>query len=170
MYTHIYMSPSGHPNVLHTKNIHRPVGQCHISVQKYIGSPAYQNGLHNTYIHQGASIAPPTTPPSGGDGGPPPPAPGGGGGTSAGPPFPGDRRPLVIAASTATRRTRPRHGGGKPIHCSRNPLSWIQIHMSSSTSCNTSTSTYLDGRTPPQEATPCPGPPGSPPQHRGTEV
>jgi hypothetical protein len=35
---------------------------------------------------------------------------------------------------------------------------------------NIQNSTYLDGRTPPQEATPCSGPPESPPQHRGTAV
>jgi hypothetical protein len=102
-----------------------------------ISSPAYQKGLQNTYTHQGASIAPPAAPPSGGGGGPPPPALGGGGGTSAGPSCPGGRRPLVIAASTAARRTIDRHGGGNPIHCSRNPSSWIRIHMPSGTSCNT---------------------------------
>jgi hypothetical protein len=102
-----------------------------------IGSPAYQKGIHSTYIHQGASIAPPAAPPSGGGGGPPPPAPGGGGGTPAGPSCPGGRHPLVIAVSTAARRTRPRHGGGNPMHYSRNPSSWIQIHMPSGMSCNT---------------------------------
>jgi hypothetical protein len=44
---------------------------------------------------------------------------------------------LVIAASTATRCPIPRHGGGNPMHCSRNPLSWMRIHMPSDTSCNT---------------------------------
>jgi hypothetical protein len=138
MYTHIYICGPLRPSkCLHTTKIHRPSGPCHISVQKYIGSPAYQNGLQNTYIHQGASIAPLAAPPSGGGGGPPPPSPGGGGGTSAGPSCPGGRRPLVIAASTAARRTRPRHGGGNPMHCSRNPSSWIRIHMPSGMSCNT---------------------------------
>jgi hypothetical protein len=144
------------------KNIHRPAGQCHISVQKN-NSPAYI--IKNVYkIHQGASIAPPAAPPSGGGGGPPPPAPGGGGGTSAGPPCPGGRRPLVIAASTAARRTRPHHGGGSPIHCSRNPSSWIRIHMPSGTSCNTvSKRRRISSKSPPAAAGgACDGPaPGS---------
>jgi hypothetical protein len=88
-------------------------------------------------IHQGASNAPPATPPLGGGGGPPPPAPVGGGGTPARPSCPGGRRPLVIAAATAARRTRPRHGAGNPIHCSRNPSSWMQVHIPSGTSRST---------------------------------
>ena len=102
-----------------------------------IGSPAYQKGIQRTYIHKGASIAPPAAPPSGGGGGPPPPAPGGGGGTSARPPYLGSRRLLVITASTAARRTIPLHGDSNPMHCSRNPSSWMRIHMPSGTSCNT---------------------------------
>jgi hypothetical protein len=35
---------------------------------------------------------------------------------------------------------------------------------------NINQKTYLDGQKPPLEATPCPGHPGSPPQHRGTEL
>jgi hypothetical protein len=107
-------------------------------------APRYKNRLtslstkrYTSYINQGASIAPPPAPPSGGGGGPPPPAPGGGGGPPIGPSCPGGRRPLVIAASTAARRTIARHGGGTPIHCSRNPSSWMRIHMPSGTSCNT---------------------------------
>jgi hypothetical protein len=111
---------------------YRPFGPCHINGTK-IGSPAYQKGTYN----QGASKAPPAAPPSGGGGGPPPPAPGGGGGTSAGPPCPGGRRPLVIAASTAARRMIDRHGGGNPMHCSRNSSSWIWVHMPSGTSRKT---------------------------------
>jgi hypothetical protein len=102
-----------------------------------IGSPAYQKGIQSTYINQGASIAPPTSPPSGGGGGPPPPAPGDGGGTPARPSCPDNRHPLVMAASTAARHTIPHHGGGNLMHCSRNPSSWMRIHMPSGTSCNT---------------------------------
>jgi hypothetical protein len=137
MYTHIYLCRPLRPSkCLHTKNntsARRPVP--HHGTK--IGSPAYQKDLQYTYIHQGASNAPPAAPPSGGGGGPPPPTPGGGGGTSAGPSCHCGRRPLIIAASTAARRTKPRHGDGNPIHCSRNPSSWIQIHMPSGTSCNT---------------------------------
>jgi hypothetical protein len=127
MSTHVYIATE----CLHTKK-YRPFGPCHINGTK-IGSPAYQKGTYN----QGASKAPPATPPSGGGGGPPPPAPGSGGGTSAGPPCPGDRRPLVIAASTAARRMIDRHGGGNPMHCSRNSSSWIRVHMPSGTSRKT---------------------------------
>jgi hypothetical protein len=105
-------------NRMFTYKKYRPFGPCHINGTK-IGSPAYQKGTYN----QGASKAPPAAPPSGGGGGPPRPAPGGGGGTSAGPPCPGGRRPLVIAASTAARRMIDRHGGGNPMHCSRNSSS-----------------------------------------------
>jgi hypothetical protein len=42
-----------------------------------------------------------------------------------------------MAASTAARRMMDRHGGGNPIHCSRNSSSWIRIHMPSGTSRNT---------------------------------
>jgi hypothetical protein len=111
-----------------------------IIVHQYkIGSPAYIQQKTNRYTiyNQGASITPPAAPPSGGGGGPPPPAPGGGGGTPAGPSCPDGRCPLVIVASTATRRTIPRHGGGNPIHFSRNPSSWMRIHMPSGTSYNT---------------------------------
>jgi hypothetical protein len=130
MSTHIYIASE----CLQQK-IHRPTGPCRISVQK-IGSPAYRikKVYKNTSYNQGASNAPPAAPPSGGGGGPPPPAPGGGGGTSAGSPCPGGRRPLVIAASTAARRMIDRHGGGNPIHCSRNSSSWIRVHMPSGTS------------------------------------
>jgi hypothetical protein len=138
MYTHIYIyiyRPIRPSECLHTK-IHMPAGQCHTSVQKLAHQPIYNPKL--VYIiHQGASIAPPPTPPSGGGSGPPPPALGGGGGPPIGPSYPGGRRPLVMAESTAAHRTIPRHGGGTPIHCSRNPSSWMRIHMPSGTSCNT---------------------------------
>jgi hypothetical protein len=51
MYTHIYIysGPSRPSKCLHTTKIHWPTGLCHISVQKYIGSPAYQNQY--TKIH-----------------------------------------------------------------------------------------------------------------------
>ena len=104
-----------------------------------MGSPAYiqQKQKCTSYITQGASIAPPPSPPSGGGGGPPPPAPGSGGGPPTGPSYPGGRRPLVIAASTASRHTMARHGGGTPTHCSKKLSSWICIHMPSGTSCKT---------------------------------
>jgi len=128
-----------------------------------IGSPAYIiKKIYN--IHQGASITPPTSPPSGGGGVPPPPAPGGGGGTPAGPPCSGDRRPLVIAESTAACLTIPRHGGGSPMHFSRNPSSWIRIHMPSGTSCKTvSKQRRMSSKSPPATAGgACDGPaPGS---------
>jgi hypothetical protein len=54
-----------------------------------------------------------------------------------GPSCPGGRRPLVIAASTAARRTMDRHGGGTPTHCSRKLSSWMRVHMPSGTSCKT---------------------------------
>jgi hypothetical protein len=54
-----------------------------------------------------------------------------------GPPCPGGRHPLVIAAATAARRTRPRHGADTPTHCSRNPSSWMWVHMPSGTSRST---------------------------------
>jgi hypothetical protein len=104
-------------------------------VQKSAHQPIKK--VQNAPYNQGASRAPPAAPPSGGGGGPPPPAPGGGGGTSAGPPCPGGRRPLVIAASTAARRMIDRHGGGNPMHCSRNSSSWIRVHMPSGTSRKT---------------------------------
>jgi len=133
-----------------------------------IGSLAYiQSKRHTIYIHQGASIAPPAAPPSGGGGGPPPPAPGDGGGTPAGPSCPGGRCPLVIAASTTARRTIPRHGGGNPMHCSRNPSSWIWIHIPSGTSCNTvSRQRHISSKsTPAATRGACDGPaPGSPNQ------
>jgi hypothetical protein len=137
MYTHIYIGLTGHPNV-YIQKIHRPIDPCRISIQK-IGSPAYiiKKVYKTASYNQGASRAPPAAPPSGGGGGPPPPAPGGGGGTSAGPPYPGGRRPLVIAASTAARRMIDRHGGGNPMHCSRNSSSWIWVHMPSGTSRST---------------------------------
>jgi hypothetical protein len=91
----------------------------------------------NTTYNQGASKAPPTAPPSGGGGGPPRSAPGGGGGTAAGPPCPGGRHPLVIAASTAAHLMIDRHGGGNPMHCSRNSSSWIWVHMPLGTSRKT---------------------------------
>jgi hypothetical protein len=133
MYTHIYTGPSGHPNV-YIQKIHVSVGPYSTSVKK----PAHQPINKKVYIiHQGVSIAPPPVPPSGGGGGPPPPAPGGGGGPPIGPSCPGSRRPLVMAASTAAHCTIDHHGGGTPIHCSRNPSSWMHIHMPSGTSYNT---------------------------------
>jgi hypothetical protein len=104
-------------------------------VQKSAHQPIKK--VQNAPYNQGASRAPPSTPPSGGGGGPPPPAPGGGGGTSAGSPCPGGRRPLIIAASTTARCIIDRHGGGNPIHYSRNSSSWIRVHMPSGTSRNT---------------------------------
>jgi hypothetical protein len=140
MYTHIYIWAYLAIRMFTYKNTsaHRPVP--HLDTK--IGSPAYQKYIQYTYIHQGASITPPVAPPSGGGGGPPPPARGGGGGTSAGPPCPGGRRPLVIVASTTAHRTIPRHGGGNPMHCSRNPSSWMRIHMPSGTSYNTISSRW----------------------------
>jgi hypothetical protein len=123
IYIYIYISPSGHPHV-YIQKIHLPAGQCHTLVQKSAHQPINNHKVH--IICQGASIAPPPTPPLGG-----------GGGTPAGPSYPGDRHPLVIAASTAARSTIPCHGGGTPIHCSRNPSYWMRIHMPSGTSYNT---------------------------------
>ena len=136
VYSYIYR-PHRPSECLHTKNTsaHQPVP--HNGTK--IDSPAYiiKKVYKNTSYHQGASRAPPAAPPSGGGGGPPPPAPGGGGGTSAGPPCPGGRRPLVITASTTAHRMIDRHGGGNPMHCSRNSSSWIRVHMPSGTSQNT---------------------------------
>jgi hypothetical protein len=132
----IYISRPPRPSeCFHTKNIsaHRPVPHLGTKNRLTSLSKRYKNASYN----QGASRAPPAAPPSGGGGGPPPPAPGGGGGTSAGPPCPGGRHPLVIAASTAARRTIDRHGGGNPMHCSRNSSSWIRVHMPSGTSRKT---------------------------------
>ena len=105
----------------------------------------YKNHLTNlskryrkkTSYNQGASNAPPAAPPSGGGGGPPRPTPGGGGGAPTRPSCSGGRRPLVIAASTAARRMMDCHGGGNPMHYSRNSSSWMRIHMPSGTSRNT---------------------------------
>jgi hypothetical protein len=47
---------------------------------------------------------------------------------------------------------------------------WTDISKDNITKQHTQYSTYLYGQKPPQEAAPCPGPPGSQPQHRGTEV
>jgi hypothetical protein len=47
---------------------------------------------------------------------------------------------------------------------------WTDISQDNINQKHTQYSTYLDGQKPPQEAAPCPGPPGSQPQHRGTEV
>jgi hypothetical protein len=69
-----------------------------------------------------------------------------------------------MAASTAARRTIDRHGGGNPMHCSRNPSSWIRIHMPSGTSCNTvSRRRRISSKSPPAAAGgACDGPaPGS---------
>jgi hypothetical protein len=120
---------------LHTKNILAHWLVPHLGTQNRLTSLSkrYKNAPYN----QGASRAPPASPPSGGGGGPPPPTPGGGGGTSAGPPCPDGRRPLVIAASTAARRMIDRHGGGNLMHCSRNSLSWIRVHMPSGMSRKT---------------------------------
>jgi hypothetical protein len=135
MYTHIYMwAPQATRMFTYTK-IHWPTGPCHIMVQKLAHQPI--TPVYKIHIHQGASSTPPAAPPSGGGGGPPLPAPGGGGGAPAGPSYPGGRRPLVMAASTAARRMIDRHGGGNPIYCSRNFSSWIWIHMPSGTSQNT---------------------------------
>jgi hypothetical protein len=136
MYTHIYIKASQAIRMFTYTKIHWPTGPCHISVQKSAHQPIKTVYKIYTY-NQGASIAPPAAPPSGGGGGPPLPAPGGGGGAPAGPSCPGGRRPLVMAASTAARRMIDRHGGGNPIHCSRNSSSWIRIHMPSGTSRNT---------------------------------
>jgi hypothetical protein len=121
----------------YTKNTlaHRPVP--HLGTKIHRLTSLSKIVYKNTSYNQGASNAPPAAPPSGGGGGPPRPAPGGGGGAPVGPSYPGGRRPLVMAASTATRRMIDRHGGGNPIHCSRNPSSWIRIHMPSGTSRNT---------------------------------
>jgi hypothetical protein len=136
MYTHICIWASLAIRMFTYIKIHWPTGSCHIMVQKSAHQPIKKvYTIHNT--NQGASSAPPATPPSRGGGGPPSPTPGGGGGTSAGPPCPGGRRPLVMAASTAARRIMDRHGGGNPIHCSRNSSSWMWIHMPSGTSRNT---------------------------------
>jgi hypothetical protein len=95
--------------------IHRPIQ--HLGTKT--GSPAYKQQKCTSYISHGASIAPPPTPPSRGGGGPPPLAPFSGGGPPTGPSCLGSKHPLVIAASTAARRTMARHGGGTPTHCSR---------------------------------------------------
>jgi hypothetical protein len=135
MYTHIYILSHQAIRMFTYKNTYarRPV--------PHLGTKTRLTSLYTIkkvyIIHQGASIAPPPAPPSGGGGGPPPPAPGGGGGTPTGPSCPGGRHPLVIAASTTARRTIDHHGGGTPMHCSRNPSSWMRIHMPSGTSCNT---------------------------------
>jgi hypothetical protein len=47
---------------------------------------------------------------------------------------------------------------------------WTDISKDNINKQHTQYSTYLDGQKPPQEAAPCLGPPGSQPQHRGTEV
>jgi hypothetical protein len=102
-----------------------------------IGSPAYQKKVYKYIHHQGASIAPPAAPPSGGGGGPPPPAPGGGGGTSCRTLLPRRQASTSHRGEHSCSSHYPRHGGGNPMHCSRNPSSWIRIHMPSGTSCNT---------------------------------
>jgi hypothetical protein len=132
MSTHVYISE---PNVFIQKIwAHWPVP--HHGTTKPAHHPNQKWYTHVSY-NQGASRAPPAAPPSGGGGGPPLPAPGGGGGTPAGSPYPGGRRPLAIAASTATRRMIDRHGGDNPTHCSRNSSSWICLHMPSGTSRRT---------------------------------
>jgi hypothetical protein len=133
---YIYQGLSGHPNVYIQKKKKYICPQASATPRYNIDSPAYiQSNRYTIHIYQGASIAPPAAPPSGGGGGPPPPAPGGGGGTPAGPSCPGSRHTLVITVSTAAHRTIPRHGGGNPMHCFRNPSSWMKIHIG--TSCNT---------------------------------
>jgi hypothetical protein len=47
---------------------------------------------------------------------------------------------------------------------------WTDISKDNINQKHTQYYTYLDGQTPPLEAAPCPGHPGSQPQHRGTEV
>jgi hypothetical protein len=125
MSTHLYIHGPLRPSKIFTyiKNTsaRRPVP--HHGTKKTRLTSLIKNRIHNTSYNQGASRAPPAAPPSGGGGGPPLPAPGGGGGTSAGPPCPGGRHPLVIAASTTAHRMIDRHGGGNPMHYSRNSSS-----------------------------------------------
>jgi hypothetical protein len=135
MYTHVYIKAHQAIQMFTYKNtcIRRPMQ--HLGTKNGLTSLYTTKQRYTSCTTHGASIAPPPAPPSGG-GGPPPPAPGSGG-PPTGPSCPGGRRPLVIAASTAARRTMDRHGGGTPTHCSRKLSSWIHVHMPSGTSCKT---------------------------------
>jgi hypothetical protein len=134
MYTHLYIKRSIRPSqCLHTKNTCIRGPMQHLGTKNGLTSLYTTKKIYTSCTTHGASIAPPPSPPSGG-GGPPPPAPGGGGPPTR-PSCPGDRRPLVIAARTAARRTMACHGGGTPTHRSRKISSWIRVHMPSGTSC-----------------------------------
>jgi hypothetical protein len=143
MYTHIYIYIRGplRPSKMFTyTKIHRPVGPCHIMVQKSAHQPIktsiqyminqgplshpqlplpQEEVVAHPYLPQAVEVA-----------------------HLQDPPAPGGRRPLVMAASIAARRIIDRHGGGNPIHCSRNSSSWIRIHMPSGTS---QTPSQIDG-------------------------
>jgi hypothetical protein len=140
-----------------------PTDPCHIMVQQNQLTSLIQNGIHMYHTIKGPLGHPLLLLPWEEVVAHPLPAPGGGGGTSAGPPCPGGRRPLVIAASTAARRIIDRHDGGNPTHCSRNSLSWIWIHMHSSTSRRTvSKRRTISSSTPAAAGGACDGPaPGS---------
>jgi hypothetical protein len=69
-----------------------------------------------------------------------------------------------MAASTTARHMIDHHGGGNPIHCSRNSSSWIRIHMPSGMSRNTiSNRRWISSSSPPATTRgACDGPaPGS---------
>jgi hypothetical protein len=111
MYTHVYIKSHQAIRMFTYKNtcIRRPM--------QHLGTKNGLTSLYTSCTTHGTSIAPPPTPPLGG-GGPPPPAPGGGG-PPIGPSYPSDKRPLIIAATTAARHTMDCHGGSTPTHCSR---------------------------------------------------
>ena len=107
-------------------------GPCHIRVQQNRLTSLIKM-VHTSIIQSGGLQGTPRYSSLRGRWWPTSTRPGGGRGTSTGPPCPGGRRPLVIAASTAARRRSDRHGCGNPTHCSRTSSSWIWIHRRSGT-------------------------------------